>query len=358
MPDATENADTKAKTAERAPVKPATKPARAAKDEPQQDEVHESGVLRAGTEPVGLNGAAHSSPADKNTSAADAIAAGTAHRVNAGHRLAEMRHDRDAIRRAFETGEYPYRQKLRRSVYEKHKAELQVELLKVQEWVKATDEKIVLIFEGRDGAGKGGTIKRFTQYMNPRHARVVALSKPSDVERGHWYFQRYVSHMPTEGEIVMFDRSWYNRAGVERVMGFCSEDDVERFFLEAPVFEGLLERDGIHVFKFWLTVSREEQLKRFYARKTNPLKSWKLSPMDHAAVGKWNDYTKAIADLFRNTDTPHAPWTVVDSNDQKRARLEAIKVVLNAFNYDGKDEGNIGPVDDKLVTTGLDFLDR
>lgn len=260
--------------------------------------------------------------------------------------------------RCYPHGDYAYDEKLSTKKYEKKLEKLQIELVKLQAWVRGSGERIIMVFEGRDAAGKGGTIKRFTQYMNPRHARVVALSKPSDVERGQWYFQRYVAHMPTDGEIVMFDRSWYNRAGVERVMGFCSEDDVERFFMEAPGFEGLMERDGIHVFKFWLTVSREEQLKRFYARKTNPLKSWKLSPMDHAAVGKWNDYTKAIADLFRNTDTPHAPWTVVDSNDQKRARLEAIKVVLNAFDYDGKDEGNIGPVDDKLVTTGLDFLDR
>lgn len=260
--------------------------------------------------------------------------------------------------RCYPHGDYAYDEKLGTKKYGKKLEKLQVELVKLQTWVRNSGERIVMVFEGRDAAGKGGTIKRFTQYMNPRHARVVALSKPSDVERGQLYFQRYVAHMPTDGEIVMFDRSWYNRAGVERVMGFCSEDDVERFFMEAPVFEGLLDRDGIHVFKFWLTVSREEQLKRFYARKTNPLKSWKLSPMDHAAVGKWDDYTKAIADLFRNTDTPHAPWTVVDSNDQKRARLEAIKVVLNAFDYDGKDESNIGPVDNKLVTTGLDFLDR
>lgn len=260
--------------------------------------------------------------------------------------------------RCYPRGDYAYDEKLSTKKYEKKLKKLQIELVKLQAWVRGSGERVIMVFEGRDAAGKGGTIKRFTQYMNLRHARVVALSKPSDVERGQWYFQRYVAHMPTDGEIVMFDRSWYNRAGVERVMGFCSEDDVERFFMEAPVFEGLLDRDGIHVFKFWLTVSREEQLKRFYARKTNPLKSWKLSPMDHAAVGKWDDYTKAIADLFRNTDTPHAPWTVVDSNDQKRARLEAIKVVLNAFDYDGKDESNIGSVDDKLVTTGLDFLDR
>lgn len=293
MPDATENADTKAKTAERAPVKPATKPARAAKDEPQQDEVHESGVLKAGTEPVGLNGAAHSSPADKNTSAADAIAAGTAHRVNAGHRLAEMRHDRDAIRRAFETGDYPYRQKLRRSVYEKHKAELQVELLKVQEWVKATDEKIVLIFEGRDGAGKGGTIKRFTEHLNPRGARIVALEKPTERERSQWYFQRYIEKLPAGGEIVLFDRSWYNRGGVERVMGFCTPNEYLEFMRQCPDIERMMVRSGIRLYKYWFSVTREEQARRFKAREHEPLKQWKLSPIDRESLSKWDDASGA-----------------------------------------------------------------
>ncbi|NNE23632.1 MAG: polyphosphate kinase 2 [Rhizobiales bacterium] len=291
-------------------------------------------------------------PQDKSTQAEPAMLDEAAYTLDADE-LPEA-----IAARCFPHGAYAYDEKLGKKKYEKRLEKLQIELVKLQAWVRASGERIVMVFEGRDAAGKGGTIKRFTQYMNPRHARVVALSKPSDVETGQWYFQRYVAHLPTNGEIVMFDRSWYNRGGVERVMGFCSEDDVERFFLEAPVFEGLLERDGVHLFKFWLTVSREEQLKRFYDRKTNPLKGWKLSPMDHAAVGKWNDYTKAIADIFRNTDTPHAPWTVVDSNDQKRARLEAIKVVLKAFDYDGKDDGNIGPVDDRLVTTGLDFLDQ
>ncbi len=260
--------------------------------------------------------------------------------------------------RCFPNGAYAHDAKIGKKKYEKKLKQLQIELVKLQSWVRANDERLVMVFEGRDAAGKGGTIKRFTQHLNPRHARVVALSKPSDVEHGQWYFQRYVSHLPTDGEIVMFDRSWYNRAGVERVMRFCTEDDVERFFLEAPVFEGMLARDGMHVFKFWLTVSREEQLKRFYDRKRDPLKGWKLSPMDHAAVGKWHDYSKAIADIFRNTDSPHAPWTVIDANDQRRARLEAIKVVLSAFDYDGKDPGNISGIDDRLVTTGLEFLDR
>ena len=221
--------------------------------------------------------------------------------------------------RTFPNGDFAVGKRLKRQKYEDQLEQLQIELVKFQKWVRETDTRIVMVFEGRDAAGKGGSIKRMTAYMNPRHARVVALSKPSDVERGQWYFQRYVHHLPTSGEMVLFDRSWYNRAGVERVMGFCSEDDVDAFFQEAPVYEGMLAREGIHVFKFWLTIEREEQLKRFYERKTNPLKSWKLSPMDEAAVGKWHDYTTAIHDMLRKTDTPPAPWTVVDANDQRRA---------------------------------------
>ncbi len=258
----------------------------------------------------------------------------------------------------FPHGDYAYPKKLKGKRYDAQLKALQIELVKLQRWVLETNERVVLVFEGRDAAGKGGTIRRFTQNINPRQAQVVALSKPSDVERGQWYFQRYIDHMPTSGHMTFFDRSWYNRAGVERVMGFCDEEDVEKFFLEAPVFEGMLARDGFHLFKFWLMVSREEQLKRFYERKTDPLKSWKLSPMDYKAVGKWSEYSKAICDICRYTDTPHAPWTVVDSNDQRRARLECIKVVLHAFDYEGKNADNIGPTDPKLVTTGLDFLER
>lgn len=259
--------------------------------------------------------------------------------------------------RTFPHGDYLFPERLKRKTYEARLHDLQVELVKLQSWVKQTGERIVMVFEGRDAAGKGGTIRRFTANLNPRQARVVALSKPSDVERGQWYFQRYIDHLPTEGEIVFFDRSWYNRAGVEPVMGFCTPEQTEKFFLEAPVFEGMLVREGIHLFKFWLTLNREEQLKRFYKRKTNPLKTWKLSPLDYKAVGKWDAYTKAIDDIFRNTDTPHAPWTVVDSNDQRRARLECIKVVLDAFDYDHKDTEKVGAIDGRMVTTGLDYVD-
>jgi polyphosphate kinase 2 len=255
-------------------------------------------------------------------------------------------------------GGYVRSKKIKKKKYEKRLEKLQIELVKLQRWIRANQERVVLVFEGRDAAGKGGTIRRFMLNLNPRHAHVVALAKPSDVEQGQWYFQRYIDHLPTRGDMCFYDRSWYNRAGVERVFGFCSEDQVQDFFMEAPVFEGMLQREGIHLFKFWLTVERAEQLKRFYERKTNPLKQWKLSPIDTKSVAKWDDYTKAIADMFRNTDTPHAPWTVLDANDQKRARLNAIRVVLNAFEYDGKDEENIGKLDEDLVWTGLDFLDQ
>ena len=257
----------------------------------------------------------------------------------------------------FPHGDYIRDKKIKKSKYEGQLETLQIELVKLQRWVRENNERIVLVFEGRDAAGKGGTIRRFQLNLNPRAARTVALSKPSDVEQGQWYFQRYIDHLPTEGEMVFYDRSWYNRAGVERVFGFCSEDQVQDFFMEAPVFEGMLEREGIHVFKFWLTVERPEQLKRFYERKTNPLKQWKLSPIDTKSVRKWDAYTKAIIDMFRHTDTDHAPWTVLDANDQKRARLNAIRVVLNAFEYDGKDAVNIGEMDEDLVWTGQGFLD-
>jgi polyphosphate kinase 2 len=248
--------------------------------------------------------------------------------------------------------------KIKNKKYEKRLEKLQIELVKLQRWIREKGERVVLVFEGRDAAGKGGTIRRFMLNLNPRYAHVVALSKPSDVEQGQWYFQRYIDHLPTTGDMSFYDRSWYNRAGVERVFGFCTEDQVQDFFMEAPVFEGMLQREGIHLFKFWLTVERAEQLKRFYERKDNPLKQWKLSPIDHKSVGKWDDYTRAIADMFRNTDTPHAPWTVLDANDQKRARLNAIRVVLNAFDYDGKDEENIGKLDEDLVWSGQEFLDH
>ena len=251
---------------------------------------------------------------------------------------------------------YAHAERIPKKDYRRQLHALQVELVKLQRHVRASGRRIVILLEGRDAAGKGGTIRRFTRHLNPRHARVVALPKPTEAERGQWYFQRYVAHLPTSGEIVFFDRSWYNRAGVERVMGFCTPEQWRAFFDEAPRFEAMLVRDGIHLFKLWLTVSRAEQLRRFYERKTNILKSWKLSPIDHAAVGKWHEYSRAIADIFRHTDTDAAPWTVIDSNDQRRARLEAMRVVLSSLDYPGKDATAIGTPDPLLVCRGRDTL--
>ncbi|EPX78704.1 polyphosphate kinase 2 [Salipiger mucosus] len=255
----------------------------------------------------------------------------------------------DEIRRAFETGEYPYDTKLSRRSYERQKAQLQAELLKVQLWVQQTQQKFVLLFEGRDAAGKGGTIKRFTEHLNPRHARVVALNKPSDVERGQWYFQRYIEHLPTAGEIVLYDRSWYNRAGVERVMGFCEPNDYLEFMRQTPELERMLVRSGIKLFKFWFSVTREEQKRRFKSRETDPLKQWKLSPIDKASLDKWDDYTEAKEAMFFYTDTADAPWTVVKSDDKKRARLECMRHALSSLDYPGKDRRIARPSDPLIV---------
>jgi polyphosphate kinase 2 len=258
--------------------------------------------------------------------------------------------------RAFPHDGYAVAREIKKKDYEKQLKKLQIELVKLQDWAVDKGERIVVVFEGRDAAGKGGTIQRFVQYISPRHARVVALAKPTDVEQGQWYFQRYVAHLPTRGDMSLYDRSWYNRAGVERVMGFCSEAQVEAFFKQVTVFEKLLVDDGVRLFKFWLTVRRAEQLKRFYERKLDPLKGWKLSPIDHDAVHKWHDYSRAIVDLLKRTDTAQAPWTVVDANDQKRARLECIKTVLNGFDYEGKDQANIEPIDARLVSDARTFI--
>ncbi|MDX1796323.1 MAG: polyphosphate kinase 2 [Hydrogenovibrio sp.] len=236
--------------------------------------------------------------------------------------------------------------------YVKKKRILQIELLKLQRWVKQQGQRVIIVFEGRDAAGKGGTIKRVMEHLNPRGARVVALDKPSDNERGQWYFQRYIEHFPTQGEIVLFDRSWYNRAGVERVMGFCTPPEYTQFMHQAPELERMLVADGIHLIKFWFSVGQQEQLRRFNARKTDPLKQWKLSPMDLASLDRWDDYTKAKEDMFFYTNTTEAPWTVVKSNDKKRARLEAMKFILNSFEYDEKDEDAIGGNDPLLVSSG------
>ncbi|NOL50897.1 polyphosphate kinase 2 [Pelistega suis] len=248
-----------------------------------------------------------------------------------------------------EEGVYPYRYLMSRRNYEFQKYNLQVELLKLQQWVQETGSRIVILFEGRDAAGKGGTIKRFMEHLNPRFARVVALQKPTEVESGQWYFQRYVQHLPTKGEMVLFDRSWYNRAGVERVMGFCSDAQYNEFMRQAPEFERNLVRSGIVLIKFWFSVSREEQRRRFRERKHHPLKQWKLSPIDMASLDKWDDYTKAKEAMFFHTDTSDAPWTVVKSNCKKRARLNAMRYVLHKFNYKNKDLKSIGKIDPLIV---------
>ncbi|UWR11817.1 polyphosphate kinase 2 [Sulfitobacter mediterraneus] len=245
--------------------------------------------------------------------------------------------DRSAAIVGFEQGEYPYKTKLDRKTYEAEKSALQVELLKVQHWVQETGQKFVLLFEGRDAAGKGGTIKRFTEHLNPRAARVVALNKPTDEERGQWFFQRYVKHLPTAGEVVLYDRSWYNRAGVERVMDFCAPAEYLEFMRQTPEFERMLVRSGIKLFKYWFSVTQEEQKRRFASRETDPLKRWKLSPIDRASLDKWDDYTEAKEAMFFYTDTADAPWTVIRSNDKKRARLTCMRHFLSQLDYPDKD---------------------
>ena len=244
---------------------------------------------------------------------------------------------------------YPYPKRMKKKHYEAEVELLQIELVKMQAWVKSSGERIVMIFEGRDAAGKGGTIQRFTENLNPRGARVVALTKPSESARGQWYFQRYAEQLPTRGEIVFFDRSWYNRGGIEHVMGFCSPHDYLEFMRQAPEFERMLVRSGIRFYKFWFSVSREEQLRRFLGRASDPLKQWKLSPMDVESLGRWEAYTKAKEAMLFYTDTADAPWTIVRSDDKNRARLNAMKHVLSTIPYDGKDTETVTPPDPHVV---------
>ncbi len=257
--------------------------------------------------------------------------------------------DPDAIRRAFETGAYPYADRLTEGAYLKQMAALQVELLKAQNWIKETGQRVVILFEGRDAAGKGGTIKRFMEHMNPRGARVVALEKPTDRERSQWYFQRYIEHLPAAGEVVFFDRSWYNRAGVERVMGFCTPAEYLEFMRQAPLLEQMFARSGIRLFKYWFSVTREEQMRRFKSRKIDPLKQWKLSPIDVASLDKWDDYTEAKEAMFFYTDTADAPWAIVKSDDKKRARLNCLQHFLAALDYPNRDEAVVFGADPLIV---------
>jgi len=269
--------------------------------------------------------------------------------VQSRDRLAEFR-------QTFEQGEYPYDDKMGRGDYEAQKAQLQAELLKVQLWAQETGEKFVLIFEGRDAAGKGGTIKRFTEHLNPRQARVVALNKPTWEEKGQWFFQRYIEHLPTVGEMVFYDRSWYNRAGVERVMGFCEPWEYLEFMRQTPELERMLVRSGIRLFKFWFSVTQDEQRHRFESRATDPLKQWKLSPIDKQSLNKWDDYTEAKEAMFFYTDTADAPWTVVKSNDKKRARLNCMQHFLSSLDYPGKDHQIVTGPDPLIVSTAQHVL--
>ena len=247
------------------------------------------------------------------------------------------------------SGDLPHPPKIKRKRYQRELLALQIELVKAQYWVKGSGARVVVVFEGRDAAGKGGTIKRFREHLNPRGARHVALAKPTEAERGAWYFQRYVRQLPTSGEIALFDRSWYNRAGVERVMGFCTPQEYDLFLRQAPDFERWLVDDGIWLFKLWLAVNRDEQRRRLEARKDDPLKTWKLSPIDHTSLDHWDDYTEAAAAMFAATHTPVAPWAVVNSNDKRTARLHAIRHVLHALPYEGKDKEVAVPADPDIV---------
>jgi polyphosphate kinase 2 len=253
---------------------------------------------------------------------------------------------------------YPYGERLPREIYDRDKRLLQIELLKLQYWVKRSRQRLVIVFEGRDAAGKGGTIKRFMEHLNPRGASIVALEKPTDREQAQWYFQRYVAHLPAAGEITMFDRSWYNRACVEHVMGYCSQEQYQEFMRQAPEFERMLVRSGILVVKLWFSVSQAEQQTRFTIRQIDPVRQWKLSPTDLASLDKWSAYTEAKEAMFHYTDTEHAPWTVVKSNDKKRARLEAMRHVLSLYDYTDKDVDLVGHPDPKILGPAAQVLEH
>jgi polyphosphate kinase len=252
---------------------------------------------------------------------------------------------------------YPYDERMDREEYDREKRLLQIELLKLQEWIKDTGERLVVVFEGRDAAGKGGTIKRFMEHLNPRGSRVVALTKPNERELSQWYFQRYVRHLPTAGELVLFDRSWYNRAGVERVMGYCDDEQYRRFMQQCPPLEAMWTNSGINLVKLWFSVSQSEQRTRFIIRQVDPVRQWKLSPIDLQSLDRWQDYTEAKEAMFYYTDRPDAPWTVVKSNDKKRGRVEAMRHVLCRFDYEGKDRELVRDPDPRIVGTAASVLE-
>ena len=257
---------------------------------------------------------------------------------------------------AFESGNYPYDEKMDREEYEETLLKLQIELVKLQSHLQESGGRVVALFEGRDAAGKGGSIRRYLNYLNPRHNRVVALSKPTETERKQWYFQRYATHLPTAGEQVLYDRSWYNRAGVEPVMGFSTPEQTEKFLEEAPNFERMIVDDGIHFFKFWLNIGQQMQQVRFHARRHDPLKQWKLSPIDRKALGMWDAYSQARDKMLERTDTEHAPWTIIRSNDKRRARLAIIRRVLSSIDYEGRDEKLVSQIDENITQSAATFL--
>ena len=270
--------------------------------------------------------------------------------------MKKMRADPTAIGKMFKEGKYPYTDKIQKRAYEEEKAKLQIELLKVQSWVKLTGQKVVVIFEGRDAAGKGRTIKRFMEHLNPRAAKVIALEKPTEHELGQWYFQRYIAHLPTRGEILFLDRSWYNRAGVERVMGFCNQMEYLEFMRECPDLERMLVNSGIRLFKYYFSVTKKEQKARFETRSKDPLKQWKLSPVDQAAVRLWPEYTRAKESMFFHTDTAACPWNIVKSDDKKRARLNSMQHFLSQLDYPGKDNEVVTGSDPLIVGSPKQIL--
>lgn len=261
-------------------------------------------------------------------------------------------------REALQSGDFPYAEKLDWDDYEKELERLQIELVKLQRHALTHGTRLALVFEGRDAAGKGGSIKTYLQHLNPRHNKIVALAKPSDREAGQWYFQRYVTHLPSSGEAILFDRSWYNRAGVERVMGFATPEQSALFLIDAPRFERMVVDGGTKLFKFYLDISKLMQFKRFHKRRHSPLKVWKLSSIDLKALELFDDYTAARNDMLAATDTAHAPWTVIRGNDKRRARIAVIRTVLRQLDYEGKDEEAIGAPDPKIVYGARDFMDR
>lgn len=261
-------------------------------------------------------------------------------------------------KKAMSSGGYPYDKKLDKDTFKTDLERLQIELVKVQAWQQATGKRVIVLFEGRDAAGKGGAIHETRAYMNPRTARIVALTKPTETEQGQWYYQRYITHFPSAGEFILFDRSWYNRAGVEPVMGFCTPEQYEHFLTQTPRFEKMIVDEGITLIKIWLEIGREMQLMQFHQRRHDPLKVWKLSPMDIEALTRWDDYTEKRDRMFKETHTDKAPWTVVRANDRRRARLHVIRHILTRLDYTGKDPVAIGEIDDKILGSGPDFLKK